>query len=227
MPYKCFVSYAHADEELFTNFVEKLKEYASESKYLDLNLWDDRQILIGTDWHKDIQNQKEECDFAFLLVSDNFINSKYIIEYEINEIGNDEFLFIPILLSPVDFEDRKFKSLRAYQFFNPKIGNNTGIVDFKAIKEVEKKYFEELVKAIDERLESDSFKASMDIKKALKFHGINAWSEVFKILDKYYERKGKYSALVESTKEKSFKTDDDFREKVKSFIDDIKHIKKK
>jgi hypothetical protein len=116
---KGFISYSHQDKKFFQMIEKGLKSHSANSNFFKWNLWDDREICIGTDWHKSIQEQINECDFAILLISSDFLSSEYVKTHEIeNFIAKQqkmEFLFFPILVRDCDFNS--FEKLSKIQFF--------------------------------------------------------------------------------------------------------------
>jgi TIR domain len=46
-------------------------------------IWHDREITAGNEWYQDIQNAINTCDLALLLVSIDFLNSRFIQEDEL------------------------------------------------------------------------------------------------------------------------------------------------
>src|SRR5262249_20771238 len=73
-PAKVFCSYAHADEK----FRSQLEKHLALSIQQDvIHVWHDRQIQPGTDWKQEIDKNLEEADVVLLLVSADFMASKY------------------------------------------------------------------------------------------------------------------------------------------------------
>src|SRR5262249_35128748 len=48
-----------------------------------LDTWDDRRIGAGDDWHEEIQQAIERASVAILLISADFLTSKFILETEV------------------------------------------------------------------------------------------------------------------------------------------------
>ena len=117
-----FVSYAHDDQEYADVFLKEFEKHANLAKEFKWIPWTDKNIRPGNQWHKDIQRQVNGCDFAILLVSTGFLNSKYIEKNEFNNFlkraGDDRFLFFPVLLEPCEFS--AWEELEKRQFFMPK-----------------------------------------------------------------------------------------------------------
>ncbi|NKB63099.1 MAG: TIR domain-containing protein [Gammaproteobacteria bacterium] len=78
-----FVSYAHMDERLVWDLMERLRvlfEIASEYEFVE---WNDRQIVVGNDWDVEIKEAMEAVDFGLLMVSPGFLGRPYILEQEL------------------------------------------------------------------------------------------------------------------------------------------------
>jgi len=106
---KAFISYSHKDKRYCELLIEGLKSHSLHSHVFDWNLWDDRKIEIGYDWHNHIQEQITLCDFAILLISPDFFYSDYISEYELNVFfkrnkDEEQFFFFPVLIRDFDYK---------------------------------------------------------------------------------------------------------------------------
>jgi hypothetical protein len=75
-----FISYSHKDKR----WVMFLKEFLTvlEDEGL-ISFWDDSQIKAGDDWEKSIRKALDSARAAVLLVSQDFLNSAFIQEYEL------------------------------------------------------------------------------------------------------------------------------------------------
>lgn len=102
---KIFISYAHKDEELKKQFETHLSGLKRQNV---VDVWDDRQVLIGEKWDEKIKNKLLTSDIVIFLISSDFLASEYINEVEIKETilrhKNNEVLIAPIFLRPCDFE---------------------------------------------------------------------------------------------------------------------------
>lgn len=115
---KAFISYARADK-LYFNLLKKGIITHSNGMAIEWDIWEDTQIPIGTDWNEFIQRKIQECDFAILLISGNFLCSEYINQHELKEFiirccGTGFFIF-PILIDPCYF--KRNPELSSKQFF--------------------------------------------------------------------------------------------------------------
>lgn len=115
---KIFVSYARANRDLATRFLEKFREQVTPSKKYKYIFWRDTEILVGEKWHDEIQEALKECNLGLLLVSPAFLGSQYINEHELPKfVGSDAKPLIPIMLQPIDFERHDLKGLHRAQIF--------------------------------------------------------------------------------------------------------------
>src|SRR6266849_8210214 len=103
---KVFISYAHADQELH----KKLENHLSSLKYSgEITLWQDQEIPAGADWEDQIHTHLDEADIILLLVSSDFIASKYCWNKEVqaalqrHRVGTVRV--IPIILRPVRWQN--------------------------------------------------------------------------------------------------------------------------
>lgn len=78
-PLKVFISYSHRDEEFKDELVTMLA--ALQRRGL-VDAWQDRRIEAGDEWNASIQDAMDECDLALLLVSADYLASRFIQEEE-------------------------------------------------------------------------------------------------------------------------------------------------
>ncbi len=109
-----FFSYSHKDEDLR----DELATYLALLKNQRLiKAWHDREISAGTEWANAIDENLNSADVILLLVSANFLASRYCYDIEMkramerHEAG--EARVIPIILKPVDWSGAIFGKLQA------------------------------------------------------------------------------------------------------------------
>ncbi len=95
-----FISYSHKDE---VDWKDRLKVHmAPLLQTCDIDLWDDRRIGGGEDWFAKIQEALNAASLAILLVSPDFLASKFITEVEVPRLLERRFeeglRFFPILV---------------------------------------------------------------------------------------------------------------------------------
>ncbi len=75
-----FISYSHKDKTWKDRLVTQLKVLEMENRYV---VWDDRKIKTGHDWLPEIEKALAEADIAVLVVTADFLTSRFIKEKEI------------------------------------------------------------------------------------------------------------------------------------------------
>jgi len=79
-PKDIFISYAHVDEKFKDELVKMLSPLQDQGV---LRIWQDREIEPGEEWYQAIQNSMNACDIALLLISSDFLNSRFIKSIEV------------------------------------------------------------------------------------------------------------------------------------------------
>ena len=81
-----FVSYSHEDEEWKNRLCQMLAPFLRDGD-IELQLWvDDGDIQPGDRWHEKIQSALKAAGVAVVLVSASFLESEYVMKYELPEI---------------------------------------------------------------------------------------------------------------------------------------------
>ncbi len=104
-PLAVFCSYAHEDEA----FLQRLHIHLATLKRQNLiTTWYDRQILPGDNWSQEIDANLEQSSLILLLVSPDFIASKYCYDIEMKRALEreeaKEARVVPLLLRPCDWQ---------------------------------------------------------------------------------------------------------------------------
>jgi hypothetical protein len=112
--FEVFVSYSHKDKSLR----EKLQiHFATIEREGKVRLWHDRMIPPGNEWRTAIDDHLESADIILLLISPDFLASKYCAEIEgaraIARHDAKEARVVPILLRPSDWHTTPFARLQA------------------------------------------------------------------------------------------------------------------
>jgi len=101
---RVFLSYSHQNETWKDRVVKQLGVLAGEG----LEVWDDRRIAAGADWEPEIERAIANCDVALLLISADFLTSRFILGQEVPVLlqrRQDEGVrVIPVILSPCAWE---------------------------------------------------------------------------------------------------------------------------
>ena len=115
-PVKIFISYAHKDESYKDKLVTSIASLKREGYVSE---WEDRQINPGDVWEEQILNALNDADVILLLVSMDFIASKYIFEVEVAKAierhndPKDSVRLVPIIIRPADWKGTAFARLQA------------------------------------------------------------------------------------------------------------------
>ena len=114
-PLKVFISYAHKDEVFKDELITML---TSLQRRGIVDAWEDRRIEEGEEWYQSIQNAINQCDLAFLLISSDYLASRFIQEQEqpnLLERRRDMRLrVIPIVVRPCMWQSEPtLKNLQA------------------------------------------------------------------------------------------------------------------
>ena len=109
-----FYSYAHEDEQLRKELEKHLSLLQHE--HLIAN-WKDRDITGGEEWAGKINLHLQTAHIILLLVSPDFMASKYCYSLEMKEAmkrhKSGDARVIPIILRPVDWRNALFSKLQA------------------------------------------------------------------------------------------------------------------
>src|SRR5450432_137412 len=106
---KLFYSYSHKDKGLCHELVKHLGR-------VDISAWSEREIISGTDWENEIDENLEKADIVLLLISPDCKASKYcngkkfVIALE-RERENKAHV-IPIFIRPVHWPDAPYLHLQ-------------------------------------------------------------------------------------------------------------------
>jgi small GTP-binding protein len=114
-PLKIFVSYSHKDETFRDELVTMLAGLQARGI---VDPWQDRRIEAGDEWNTSIQDAMNECDLALLLISPDYIASRFIREEEQPKLlqRREEMLarVIPIIVRPCTWQSEPvLKDLQA------------------------------------------------------------------------------------------------------------------
>jgi TIR domain/Cytochrome P460 len=100
-PLKIFISYSHKDETFKAELVTMLAGLQNRGI---VDTWQDRLIEPGDEWNKFIQNAMNNCDLALLLVSPDYIASRFIQHEEqpklLQRRQEMQLRVIPIIVRP-------------------------------------------------------------------------------------------------------------------------------
>jgi uncharacterized protein YjbI with pentapeptide repeats len=159
LPVRFFLSYAHKNTKLKDKLLDALRDELAISRRFDFSIWEDKGILVGNEWHREIQTALAECDLCLSLLSPAFLASNYIVQHEIPPIVAREIPAIPVELEPLDLKRHNTRGLEDLQIFTPafsKCTGNTSQKEFarKLAHKIEEKVAEEAL-AIAQRFAAD------------------------------------------------------------------------
>src|SRR6185295_20215529 len=101
-----FVSYSHKDGVWKDRLLRHFK--ALEQQGLEVTAWHDREIPGGGDWEAQIRAAMAAADAAVLLVSADFLASKFINEVEVPFLlarrANESLPVIPVVVLPCSWK---------------------------------------------------------------------------------------------------------------------------
>ena len=114
-PLKIFISYSHQDEPFKNELVTTL---AGLQRRGIVEAWQDRRIEAGDDWNTAIQEAMNDCDLALLLVSPDYLASRFIQEEEqpklLQRRQELQLRVIPIIVRPCPWQSEPvLKDLQA------------------------------------------------------------------------------------------------------------------
>jgi len=109
-----FISYSHKDKEWLDKLQIALKPLIRGEK---VTVWDDTQIMPGSNWYKEINNAIEKSRIAILLVSPNFLASDFIYKEELpkilKEFKNGDLIVYWVALSFSSFQMTELAQIQA------------------------------------------------------------------------------------------------------------------
>ncbi len=114
---KVFISYSHKD----TKHLDRLHTHLAHYERIGVvDYWDDTKISPGAEWKEEIKKALQSTKVAILLVSADFLASKFISENELPPLLSaakaNGAIILPVILSPCVFEA---SSLFQFQAVNP------------------------------------------------------------------------------------------------------------
>lgn len=96
-----FISYSHKDEPFKDKLATQLGVLQKEGI---LDMWDDRRIGAGEDWYNKIEKAIQAASLAILLVSADFLTSKFILGEEMPRLlkkrEEEGLVIFPVIIKP-------------------------------------------------------------------------------------------------------------------------------
>lgn len=104
-----FISYSHKDEAMKDRLVTHLGVLQQEGL---LDLWDDRRIGAGEDWYPEIEDAMKRASVTILLVSADFLTSKFILNEEVPRLlerqDKEGLRIFPVIIRPCAWNEVKW-----------------------------------------------------------------------------------------------------------------------
>ena len=111
---KAFISYCHRDARHLARLHVHLAYYKRRGL---LDVWDAMKVLPGAIWREEINKALLCAKVAILLVSADFLASKFIAENELPPLlaaaRIDGAIILPVILSPCRFTDTELSQFQA------------------------------------------------------------------------------------------------------------------
>ena len=114
LPVNVFISYSHMDEDLKIELVKHLNPL---ERLGVITTWNDRKIKAGDIWDEEISGNIESATVVILLVSIDFINSKYCYDVELEKAfelhDKGKAVVIPVILRNCMWQHTPFAKYQA------------------------------------------------------------------------------------------------------------------
>ena len=109
-----FLSYSHKDEDLR----KKLETHLMSLQHQNvIRTWHDGKISPGAEWEKEIHANLERAQIILLLISADFIASKYCYGVELSRALErhraGQVRVVPVILRPCDWQSTPIGNLQA------------------------------------------------------------------------------------------------------------------
>ncbi len=179
-----FISYSHADEGWKERVEKQLRVLVPEGSF---EVWHDRRIAAGEDWYRAIEKALNEASVAILLISADFLTSRFILGEEVPRLLNrrlgEGLPVIPLILKPCLWQ--RVNWLKGIQA-RPKDGRPLSAGNDHQIDEA----LAELVAEVDDLLRaSEEFNASVRSSGAQdSYYQDEQMSALLEALESAYQR---------------------------------------
>lgn len=131
---RVFISYSHKDHRLLNDFATTYLAVLENERLIQH--WTDGEIRAGEDWDNRIRDEIRTTDIVILLVSEDFLASKYIMGVEAKLAQerqiNGTIEILPVLLSGQSYLQTEYEWIRKLQMAPkvPKSQQLVPLVDF-------------------------------------------------------------------------------------------------
>lgn len=114
-PRQVFVSYSHRDEAWKDRVVAAMRPLEAQQR---ITAWHDRKLMPGDDWDGEIRGELERADVILLLVSPDFVASRYCRAIEVQRAverrNAGDAVLVPIILRACAWRGEAFARFQAY-----------------------------------------------------------------------------------------------------------------
>ncbi len=149
-----FVSFSRVNKTLSINLLDRFRYQVAASRNFHYVFWRDTNILVGENWHNEIQQAISNCDAGLLLLSPAFLGSNYIDSQELPKfVGKKARPIIPVMLQRIDFDFHDLKGHRRCQIFRLDSPNSNAPKSYnECIGPKRDEFTQELFRQVDAKL---------------------------------------------------------------------------
>ena len=128
---KVFLSYAAEDRQCAEELWKNLSVALKTQHLYSFELWSfGKQLLVGEDFHSEIQKAISDAEIGIFALSGDFLCSKYIAKYELPHFllpGNKKRI-VPIMLKPISAtaDLRGLEEKQIFRFNDPYRAKSNG-----------------------------------------------------------------------------------------------------
>lgn len=138
---RIFISYAHQNEALKDEFRTMISPLERNG---DWKVWDDRWLLPGDDWNREIMRQLSEANVIVLMLTAQFFNSDFIYDIELSRAiqrhESGDALLIGIIVDHCLWEETPLRKIQMLpKDGKPVIGFGNRSEIWKSVAEIIKK----------------------------------------------------------------------------------------
>ena len=112
---RIFISYARSDERTAVALAGHLRQLETAG---NVGVWFDGRLEIGESWERRILDEVRRSDIILLLVSPNYLASRFVVDYElplIEEIQATGARVVPVIVAPCAWRSHRYiGSLQAF-----------------------------------------------------------------------------------------------------------------
>lgn len=159
---RIFISYSHVDMPYWEEFQKYIR--LSQDKGI-LDVWSDQRIKASQDWHQEIQQAVDSAGVAVLLISQDFLNSRYIREHELPPLlkarAEEKIALTCLFLHPSNVDREEFDDGR---------GNRVKLTDCQGLNTLDKPVVK--YKNNDYERERLLLKAAQDLRDLARRRGV-------------------------------------------------------